>query len=184
MWAKLLAAIFIISFIYAGFYLMKKDAVTPKVKEPVQDVVETAHVQREAKNVVMYEKRLDSDKNFIIHAQDIVQKSSSDFTMNEFNMDRTDGLKISGDRAEYDMSNSKLNIIGPMTVNTPDGWKANLTDVVWDRQTKHAITDKPVMVQGDQGTIHGNQAEFFDDFSRIQLSGGVHAKIAQGFFTN
>ncbi len=181
--ARLLGMLFIISLITAGIYFLNRDD-APLGKQSQLQEDQPLQVLRTAKNIVMHEKRLGSDKDFVIRAKIITQESNSTFIMKEFTVDRTDGLEISGGRAQYDTDASRLNIIGPVTIITPDGWKADLTDVVWDRKADHAVTRKPVTVQGEKGTIRANQAEFFDDFSRIQLAGNVHAKISQDVFYN
>jgi hypothetical protein len=181
---KLLGLLIIISLITAGSYFLSRDD-APSGKQAQQQEDESREVLRAAKNIVMHEKKLGSDKDFVIRAETITQETDSSITMNNFTIDRTDGLKISGGLAQYDTNASLLNIIGPVTIITADGWEASLTDVVWDRKADHAVTRKPVTVQGEQGTmIRGNQAEFFDDFSRIQLAGKVHAKINQNIFYN
>ncbi len=179
--AKLLGILFVISLVTAGIYFLNRDDTSPGTQSG-QEEDEELQVLRTAENVVMHEKRPGSDKDLVIRADAVTQTSDSSLVMNGFTIDRTDGMKVTGGRAEYDTSASRLNIIGPVTILTSDGWEASLTDVVWDRKADHAVTRKPVTVRGDQGTIRGDQAEFFDDFSRIQLAGNVRAKITQNIF--
>lgn len=182
--AKLLGLLFIISLVTAGIYFLSRDDV-PSGNQAQNQEEESLQVLRAAKNIVMHEKRPGSDKDFVISAETITQESDAIFIMNKFHISRTDGLKITGGLAHYDTNASRLNIIGPVTIITADGWEASLKDVVWDRKADHAVTRNPVTVQGDRGTmIRGNEAEFFDDFSRIQLAGKVHAKIDQDVFFN
>jgi hypothetical protein len=176
MWAKLLVVVIAVLLLFAGAYFMKKEPPAPGKAEP-QGI--EGHVIKKARNVVMYEKRTDTDKTFVIHASTVVQQSESLFYMDFFRMDRSDGMKVEGDHASYDTSVNRMDIAGPVTVITKDGWKAELTDVAWDRKEKHASTNKPVTVKGDKGTLRADRAEFFNDFSKIELTGNVHAQVAQ-----
>jgi hypothetical protein len=117
-----------------------------------------APIMREASNITMYEKRLDSDRNFIIRAQAVNQETNNLFTMKDFSVDRSDGMKITGSTAKYDTGSSVLKISGPITILTSDGWKATLTDLVWDRRSRHAVTDMPVLLEGEKGRITAARA--------------------------
>jgi hypothetical protein len=181
MWAKIIFAFFLVLFIFAGIFFMRNDDETSVKQSLTQGKVSPI---KEAKNIVMYEKRLDSDWIFVIHAQLLLQETNETFTMLNFRMDRSDGMKIEGGKAKYNSEASLLKVMGPMTVNTADGWRAVLTDLIWDRPKKYAVTDKPVTVQGGKGTLRGNRAEFFDDFNHIIISGDVHAQVYQGAFND
>jgi hypothetical protein len=155
---------------------MKKDS--PAAGKQDSGGVEN-QVLKKAKNVVMYEKRTDTNKTFVIHADIVTQQAEDIFFMEAFRMDRSDGMKIEGGLARYDTGANRIDVTGPMTVSTPDGWRAELTDARWDREEKHAATDRPVTVKGDRGTLRADRAEFFNDFKKIELSGNVHAQVAQ-----
>ena len=178
MWAKILSIVFIVIFIFMGVSYMEKEA--PEVKNRGKDAPAT--IMKEASNVIMYEKRLDSEKTFVIRAQSVNQETNEQFSMNNFSVNRSDGMLITGNLAKYDTGSSVLSILGPITMTTSDGWRASLTDLVWDRRSKHAKTDKPVKVEGEKGTITAARAEFFDDFNRVQLSGDVHAKVSRSIY--
>ncbi|MRR14557.1 hypothetical protein EG833_03840 [archaeon] len=177
MWAKILSVVFIVAFIFIGLSYKKT---LPESQKP-GDNAQTP-IMREASNVIMYEKRLDSNKMFVIHAQSVKQETNELFAMNAFSVNRSDGMKITGNLARYDTGASVLRILGPITIITSDGWQASLTDLVWDRSNKHAFTDKPVKVDGEKGTITADRAEFFDDFNRVQLTGDVHAQVSRSIY--
>jgi hypothetical protein len=176
MWTRLLVAVIVVLFLSAGAYVMKRDPV-PAVEGVPRDM--EAQALKVARNVVMYEKRSDTDKTFVIRARTVTQQSENLFFMDAFRMDRSDGMKIEGGHANYDTDTNRIDVAGPMIVSTPDGWRAELTDVSWDRKNKHAETRKPVTVQGVKGILTADRAEFFNDFKRMELSGHVHAKVAQ-----
>ncbi len=178
MWAKILSVLFIVVFVFMGLSYMKKEA--PEAQKPGEDA--QAPIMREASNIIMYEKRLDSDKTFVIRAQSVNQETNELFTMSAFSVVRSDGMKITGNLARYDTGASVLRVLGPMTIITSDGWRASLTDLVWDRRNKHAMTTKPVKMEGEKGTITAASAEFFDDFNRMQLMGDVHAQVSRSIY--
>lgn len=178
MWAKAVFSFFLVLFIVAGVLFMRND----EDQAGSRQIRGKATPIREAKNIVMYEKKLDSDWDFVIRAKLLLQETNEIFTLADFRMDRSDGMKIEGSRVKYNSETSILTVIGPMTVNTADGWRAVLTDLVWDRSRKYAVTDNPVNVEGGKGTLRGDRAEFFDDFNHIIISGDVHAKVDQRAF--
>ncbi|HQI01061.1 MAG TPA: hypothetical protein PLF54_09810 [Deltaproteobacteria bacterium] len=180
MWAKVFFSLFLVLFILAGVFFMRNEEDPTSVKQ----IQGKASPVREAKNIVMYEKRQDSDWVFVVRAKLLLQETNELFTMLNFRMDRSDGMKIEGGKAKYNSETSLLKVVGPMTIDTTDGWRVVLTDLVWDRSRKYAVTDKPVAVQGRKGSLRGDRAEFFDDFNRIIISGDVHAKVDQSVFND
>ncbi len=181
MWARFLVIVIAVLAISAGAWFMQKEP--PAAGRQNQGSVE-GHMIRMARNVVMYEKRADTDKTFVISAESVTQRTESVFFMEAFRMDRSDGMKIEGDRARYDTGANRVDVDGPMTVSTADGWRAELADVSWDRKKKHAATNRPVVVRGGKGTLRSDRAEFFNDFTIIELSGNVHAQVAQNLFAD
>ncbi|HNY65062.1 MAG TPA: hypothetical protein PKM41_06455 [Deltaproteobacteria bacterium] len=179
MWTRLLIVLIIVLAIFAGAYYVQKEP-----SEAGRQATTGPRVLKEAKNVVMYERKTDSGKSLVIRARTVTQLSESEFLMDEFLVDRSDGTKIEGRRARYDTDKNVIEVTGPMTVDTADGWKARVTDLVWDRKEEHAVTSKPVLVEGADGTIRADRAEFFDDFDRIHLSGNVHARVAQNIIAD
>lgn len=180
MWAKVLFSFFLVLFILAGVFFMRDE----EDRTDVRQVQGKASPVREAKNIVMYEKRQDSDWVFVVRAKHLVQETNDLFTILNFRMDRSDGMKIAGGKAKYNSETSLLEVVGPMTIDTTDGWRVALTDLVWDRSREYAVTDNPVSVQGRKGSLRGNRAEFFDDFNRIIISGDVHAEVDQSAFND
>jgi hypothetical protein len=176
MWTRLLVVVIAVLFIFGGTYVLKKDPPASGKQDPR---TMGTQVLKKATNVVMYEKRTDTDKTFVIRARTVTQQEESVFFMDAFRMDRSDGMRVEGSRARYDTSLNRIDVAGTMSVDTKDGWRAELTDVVWDRKEKHAATDKPVTLKGDRGTLRADRAEFFNDFKRMELTGNVHAQVAQ-----
>jgi hypothetical protein len=176
MWTKLLVVVMAVLFLFAGAYFLKKE---PPASGHVGARDAEQQVLKRATNVVMYERRTDTDKTFVIRARTVTQQSEQVFFMESFRMDRSDGMTVEGRQARYDTNANRIDVPGPMVVSTTDGWKAELTDVAWDREQKYAATNRPVTLTGDRGTLRADRAEFFNDFSRIELSGRVHAQVAQ-----
>ena len=99
MWTRLLVVVIVVLFLFAGIYVLKKEP-SPAVKGETRDPETQA--LKVAKNVVMYEKRSDTDKTFVIRARVVTQQSEKVFFMEAFSMDRSDGMKVEGARARYD----------------------------------------------------------------------------------
>lgn len=174
MWFKGLAAIVIISLL--GIIVLERD-------DTVQQV-QTAPILRSAQQIIMHEKKTDSDISTIIQAERVVEQLDNIVALDHFELSQSDGLHIAGKQAHYDTDKSILTVRGPLTINTLDGRKALLDGLVWNRETQLAFTGNPVVVEGIEGTIKADKAEFSNGFTQIRFLGGVHAQITHSILYN
>jgi len=177
MWVKLLSVLIVLALVFGIISLAKNDS--PENADTAGDEAAAPELpSRAAGGIVMHEKKAGSDTSLIIRADSVTESKDNIVVLEKFMLEQSDGLTLTGDHARYDTGRSLLDIPGPVTVRTADGWRADLDGLKWDRRTKEASTDRPLTVRGAQGTIEAGRGEFFDDFSRILLSGDVHAKIS------
>ena len=174
MWVKWLGAIVIIALI--GIIVLERE-------DTVQQI-QTEPILRSAQQITMHEKKTDSDISTVIQAQRVVEHLDNVVQLDQFELSQSDGLHMAGSLARYDTESSILTVSGPVTIDTIDGRKALLDGLVWDRKSQMAFTQNPVVVQGIEGTIKANRAEFLDGFTRIRFLGGVHAQITQNILYN
>lgn len=174
MWFKWLAAIVIISLI--GIIVIERE-------ETVQQI-QTEPILRSAQQIIMHELKTDSDISTIIQAQRVVEHPDNIVALDDFELSQSNGLHMAGRRAQYNTQSSILTVTGPVSINTHDGTRARLDGLVWNRTTKTASTQNPVVVAGIKGVIEANKAEFHNDFTLIRFFGGVHAKISQDILYN
>ena len=183
MWVKLLGVLIVLALVIGIISLAKNEGPENTDTEGTEASAPEP-TSRAAGGVVMYEKKAGSDTTLVVRADSVIESKENIVVLEAFRLEQSDGLTLTGDHARYDTGASLLEISGPVTVRTADGWKADLDGLKWDRRTKEASTDRPLTVTGTQGTIMAGRGEFFDDFSRILLSGDVHAKISPGLLNN
>ena len=177
MWVKLLSAFVLLGLVLGiGFIVQDNDRERTDAAGPGTGSAEQP--ARTAGGIVMYETKPDSGSSLVIHVASATEGRDRVVVLEEFRLEQSNGLKLTGDRARYDSDRALLDIIGPVRVNTADGWQADLNGLTWDRKTKKASTDRPLVVKGAQGTITADRGEFFDDFNRILLAGDVHANLS------
>jgi hypothetical protein len=142
------------------------------------DAAKAEMPSRAALGVVMHEKNTASGSALVVTARRATETRDGRVVLEDFRLEQTGDLELTGGVARYDTRRSLLEIDGPAQVHTTEGWRADLNGLSWDRTTGRAVTVKPLRATGAQGTIHADGGEFLDDFSRIMLSGDVHANIA------
>jgi len=174
MWLKWLSAIVIISLI--GIIVFERE-------EPVEQI-RPYPILRSAQQIIMHEKRTDSDISTIIQAKKIVDQLNNVVQLDNFKLSQSDGLHLEGKQANYDTDSSILTVTGPVTIKTLDGRKALLDGLVWNRKSQVAFSEHPVIVEGIEGIIRANKAEFRNGFTQIRFLGGVHAQITQNILYN
>ncbi|HHO76901.1 MAG TPA: hypothetical protein ENN05_10805 [Deltaproteobacteria bacterium] len=174
MWFKWLTAFVIILVI--GMIVIEKDDAT----EPLQSLP----ILRSAHKIVMHEIKIGSDKATIIEALSITEQPDNLILLDTFNLSQSDGLRIAGIEAAYNMDSSLLSITGPAIIEMHDGRRADLDGLVWDRKSQKAYTGNPVVVKGIEGTIRADRADFQNNFTVIHFSGGVHAQISEDILYN
>jgi len=88
-------------------------------------------------------------------------------------------VSLVGADAFYDRTRSVLEVKGPVNIVTQNGSHASLTGLIWNREKNMARTESPVRLDGDDGVVTADRAEFFDEFRNIAFIGRVHAKVMQ-----
>jgi lipopolysaccharide assembly outer membrane protein LptD (OstA) len=139
---------------------------------------------RSATNVVMFERKKDTGKTMVVSAKEVVETGDQVAYLKDFRLVQQKGVKMIGKDATYDRNRSILEVKGPLSMETKDGAQAQLNGFVWDRESQKAYTRNPVKLEGQEGTIVADRAEFSDEFTQIALIGRVHAKIAQDFLNH
>lgn len=177
MWVKLLSALVLLA-LALGIGLIAGNDDQERTDAAGRGTGAAEQPSRAAGGVVMYETKPDSGASLVIRAASATESTDNVVVLEEFSLEQSNGLKLTGDRARYDADRSLLDIVGPVRVNTTDGWQADLDGLTWDRKTSKASTDRPLVVRGAQGTITADRGEFFDDFSHILLAGDVHADLS------
>ena len=175
MWVKLLAVLILLALVLGIVSLAKNDSQENTDSSGQANAV-AEPPSRAARGIVMYEKKTDS--SLVIRADSATESKDNKVVLEKFRLEQSGGLELTGDKALYDTGRSILHIIGAVRVHTADGWRADLNGLTWNRKTKTASTDRPLVVKGVQGTITAGRGEFHDDFSCILLSGDVHASIS------
>jgi len=139
---------------------------------------------RSATNVVMFERKKDTGKTMVVSAKEVVETGDQVAYLKDFHLVQQKGVKINGKDAIYDRNRSILEVKGPVNIETKDGSQVLLTGFVWDRESQKAFSKNPVKLEGQEGIIVADAAEFSDEFTQIALIGRVHAKIAQNFLNH
>jgi len=153
-------------------------------KEDTAQQVQIMPILRSAQQIIMHEKKRDSDITTLIEASSITEQPDNLIHLDTFDLTQSNGLRIAGIKAVYDMNDSVLTITGPVTLEMNNGRRAELEGLIWDRKSHKAFTSNPVLVKGVEGTIRASRAEFQNDFSLIHFSGGVHAQISRDILYN
>lgn len=146
--------------------------------EKTTTMTDQAPVLRRASNVVLFEHADDGSRSISITAREVMEKSDQTAYLADFDISSATGLRIRGTHARYNFERSLLEVEGLVSIETTDGVEGTLNGLSWDREANIASTDNPLRLTGPQGTIQANRATFQDDFTLIQFSGGVHAKIS------
>ena len=89
-------------------------------------------------------------------------------------------LTIAAERARYDLDRQTINVIGPVRVNGPDGYRLATSDVTVDLKTRSMTSDGGVsgemrLGQFRAGRLRGDLGE-----RTIVLDQGARLKIVQG----
>jgi hypothetical protein len=134
---------------------------------------------RRAENVLMLERSRETGRTLKIAARRVVESEDGLSRFLDFRLEQEDGPELSGTEASYDRSTSLLTISGELTIATLDGGRVVMNGLSWDRQGNTAHTDNPVRIEAASGVITAERASFSDGFTRIALTGRVHAKIMQ-----
>jgi hypothetical protein len=136
-------------------------------------------LSRQAENVVMFERSRETGRTLKIAARRVTETDDGLSRFRDFRLEQEDGPELSGTEASYDRSTSLLAISGDLTIATPDGGRVVMNGLSWDRLSNMAHTDNPVRIEAANGVITAERASFSDGFTRIALTGRVHAKIMQ-----
>jgi LPS export ABC transporter protein LptC len=171
MWYKLLFALFLAVIGITFFLSQGWDPVVDKKKATSQTTV------RALQNVCMLEK--DLEKNTLVRActESVIQYSNNTIIFNKFDLFTDKGDHLKGEKGQYNINRSILNVMGPVIIETKDGDKAYADGLTLDRKSNTMKTNSPVRIEAKKITIEANKAEFLNNPQTLSFSGGVHAKI-------
>jgi hypothetical protein len=86
---------------------------------------------------------------------------------------------MSGTDAIYDRTNSILEVKNQVIIKRSGGSQAIMNGLTWNREKDAGHTDNPVRLEGKDGIITADKAEFSGEFTKIAFIGRVHAQIMQ-----
>jgi len=147
--------------------------------EQGQSLIKGKQIKRQAMNVVMYERKRGNGKTMEVSAREVDETGEGISHLKDFSLMQKGGVRLDGVDAFYDRTRSVLEVKGPVNIVTQNGSRASLTGLTWEREKDVARTDNPVRVDGEDGVITADKAEFSEDFRNIAFMGKVHAKIMQ-----
>jgi hypothetical protein len=138
-----------------------------------------AQLLRLATNVVMFERKHQTGKTLEVSAREVNETGGQVVHLKDFLLTQPGELTMSGTDATYDRTNSMLEVRNQVVIKRVGGSQAILNGLSWNREKDAAHTDNPVRLEGKDGIITSDKAEFSDQFTRIAFIGRVHAQIMQ-----
>lgn len=177
MWIKMIllaCAVFIAGLIFSVFHEQDQE----------QSVALKPALTRSATSVVMIERRKDGSRTMEVSARSVEETGNQLTHLKDYRLRLSNGASLDGKDAFYDSRNSMVKMVGPIGIMTKDGDRATLKDLTWDRNQHSARTENPVRLEGENGIITADRAEFEDDFATVAFIGNVHAKIHQNILNH
>ncbi len=138
-----------------------------------------AQIKRQAMNVVMFERKHQNGKTMEVSAREVDETGGQVVRLKDFVLTQPGELTMSGTDAIYDRTGSILEVKNQVIIRRADGSQAVLNGLSWNRAKDAGHTVNPVRIEGKEGIITSDKAEFFDEFTRIAFIGKVHAQIMQ-----
>ncbi|MCD6570201.1 MAG: hypothetical protein J7L53_05820 [Deltaproteobacteria bacterium] len=132
-------------------------------------------------NIYMLEKNLDDGSSIKLYTDTAIQYTDNTIALGEFEVYTSGGIYIKGEKAQYNIDQSKLEVFGPIIIKTQDGDKAYMDGLIWDRTSNIGGTDSPIKVEAKGIIIEAKNAQFRNDFHLLSFSGGVNAKIYNNY---
>jgi hypothetical protein len=136
-------------------------------------------LKRQAVNVLMFERKLQNGKTMEVSAREVDETGGQVVRLKDFLLTQPGELTMSGTDAIYDRTSSILEVKNQVIIKRVGGSQAILNGLTWNREKDAAHTDNPVRLEGKDGIITSDKAEFSEDFTRIAFIGRVHAQIMQ-----
>jgi hypothetical protein len=138
-----------------------------------------AQIKRQAMNVVMFERKHQNRKTMEVSAREVEETGGQVVRLKDFLLTQPGELTMSGTEAVYDRTGSILEVRNQVIIKRADGSQAVLNGLFWNREKDAAHTENPVRIEGKEGIITSDKAEFSDEFTKIAFTGRVHAQIMQ-----
>jgi lipopolysaccharide export system protein LptC len=140
--------------------------------------------------IMMKARFVGSDKNndpFEVHADRARQDPNDDSLIELNNVDAKLSLQKKGvtlqlkaTRGTLDTKNRLLDLVGPITFTSSDGFELHTDEARADLKNGLLTGDKPVEASGPFGTIHADSFEANDTERTAHFSGGVHIHLHPG----
>lgn len=81
---------------------------------------------------------------------------------------------IEATKGVFDSTGKTLVLDDGITIETTSGYKAKFQDARIDLDKGNLVSDKPVEISGQEGTINANSINVVDRGARVSFGGGVH----------
>jgi lipopolysaccharide export system protein LptC len=88
--------------------------------------------------------------------------------------------KISAPRANYDMDRERIDVTGPLSFTSEDGYRLDTANVGIDLKTRRIASDAPVMGTTRLGSFSANRLRADLDARTVTLEGRARLHIVQG----
>jgi len=147
--------------------------------EPGPSLNKGAQIKRQAMNVVMFERKHQNGKTMEVSAREVEETGGQVVRLKDFLLTQPGELTMSGSDAIYDRTGSILEVKNQVIIKMAGGSQAVFNGLTWNREKDAGHTDNPVRLEGKDGIITSDKAEFSDEFTRIAFIGRVHAQIMQ-----
>ena len=127
----------------------------------------------------------DKGQQFVITARRAVQPSSDDPVVviqgmfAELKLPQGP-VRITADRARYNIDLQKVVIDGPVEVTGPDDYRLATRDVAVDMKSRTLVSDGPVSGRTSLGPFEARQIEADLGARTVAFTGGARLKIVQG----
>ncbi len=96
-------------------------------------------------------------------------------------LDMADGpATIEAKNAVYDMDSEVVRVVGPVTFQSADGYKLDMSNVAINLKTRQVTSSGAVAGQLPQGTVAGGTMQADIATRQIAMGGGVIAQLPQG----
>jgi lipopolysaccharide export system protein LptC len=122
---------------------------------------------------------------FILTAGSAVQATSREpvvkITDVTARLDMADGpATLEAKNAVYDMENEVVSVVGPVTFQSADGYKLDMTNVSIGLKSRKVTSNGAVAGQLPKGSVSGGAMQADLTARQVAISGGVTAQLPQG----
>jgi len=149
-----------------------------------KDQVDTAQ-ERLKLTAVTYRGQDNTGRPFILSARSGVQQTSATPIVDIFDMNAQLQLdsgpaRIEAGRAQYQMEQDRVNVVGPVTFTAADGYRMETRDVNVDMRARTMQSRGPVQGQMPLGRFTADQMHVDLPSRRVVLTGRTRLHIVQG----